>query len=385
MTNHPESTYYSPHFFAATLVSFWLTLCQANAQSRETAFGQLHTSGIPAKVDRFALSTKSKDSTVLYFWTQHGSALLSATLDSTGSVTSWAQHQLPTPVDDFMVVDFPFERKQVGVVIDKAEHLLSFYSNLSSDTLKPVSTMQLPITPGSIVFGDLNNDRRTDFIVFDRETPGAIPYFGIGNGRFRQGKALAPDNAIEGLKLVHLNNDSLLDIVFYDWVRSELHLLYGVGQGKFVDQANIAIDGEVRDFAVTPLIPNGNLDIILACRRPSKLEILQGDGLGDFKLNQRIGLKESLLSLAIADVNNNRYRDIVGLDGSSVLHAFLNSGDNTFEDRLDFVCGKESGQFALTALSQQGSIDALLLDKGQQKVIALLGAQHNMRLVDSVD
>jgi hypothetical protein len=385
VTNHSDPTYYSPHFFAATLVSFWLTLCQTNAQSRETSFGQIRTSAIPTRVDRFSLTTRVGKYSVLYCWAQHGTVLVSAVLDSTGSATRWEEHQLPSPVDEFMVADFPFEGKKVGVVIDKSERRLSFFNNLSTDTLKPVTTLQVPVTPGGVVFGDLNNDKRTDFVLFDRDTPGAIPYFGIGNEQFRQGKVFAPDNAIGGLRLVHLNNDGLLDIVFYDWVRSEIHLLYGVGQGKFLDQANIAIDGEVRDFAVTPLIPNGNLDIILACRRPSKLEILQGDDLGDFRLNQRIGLRESLLSLAIVDINNDGYKDIVGLDGSSVLHTFLNSGDNTFEDYTDFVVGKESGQFTTASLSLEGPVDAVLLDRGSQQLITLLGAHHNIWPADSVD
>ena len=385
VTNHSESTYCSPRFFAATLVSFWLTLCQTNAQSRETSFGQLRASAIPAKVDRFALSARPGEFPILYCWSQHSTALLSATLDSAGTASKWQMHELPTPVDDLMLVDFPFEEKKVGVVIDKADRRISFFSNLSADTLRPVSTMQVPVVPGGIVFGDLNNDRRTDFILFDRDTPGAIPYFGTGNEKFRQGQILAPDNAIGGLKLVHLNNDGLLDIVFFDWVRSEIHLLYGVGLGKFLDQSSIAVDGEVRDLAVTSLTPGGNLDIVLACRHPAKLEILQGDGLGDFRVNQRIGLRESFTSFAIADVNKDGYKDIVGLDGSSVLHAFLNSDENTFEDHADFVAGKESGEFVLTSLSPDGPVDALLLDKGPQQLITLLGAHHNTWPADSVD
>lgn len=322
---------------------------------------------------------------MLYCWSDRATTVTSATLDSIGTAIEWVDHYLGTPIDDFMVIDFPQEHKRVGVGVDRVGRSLSFYANLAADTLRPVSLIQLPILPGNVVFGDLNGDKRTDFLVFDRETPGAIPYFGTGNQKFKPGKLLAPDNAIGSLKLVHLNNDSLLDIVFYDWVRSELHFLYGVGQGKFLDQATSTIDGDVRDFVVTALTAQGNLDILLACRRPSKLEILEGNGLGDFKLSQRLNLREPFSSFTVSDVNGDGYNDIVGVDGSSVLHAFLNAGDNTFDEHLDFVGGKDVDQFALYVEGQRGLAGAVLLDKGAQQLVSFSNGQTGARVADSLD
>ena len=385
MINHSESAHYSSHFVAATLVSFWLTLCQTSAQSRETAFGQVHISAVPSKVEHFVLSTKAGERPVLYFWNDHGTNVTSASVDSTGTAVDWADHYLTTPIDDFMVVDFPLDRKRVGVGVDRVARSLSFFENLASDTLRAVSVVELPIVPGRVVFGDLNGDKRIDFLVFDRETPGAIPYFGLGNEKFKPGKILAPDNAIGNLKLVHLNNDSLLDIVFYDWVRSELHFLYGVGQGKFLDQASTVIEGDVRDFLVTPLTAHGNLDILLACRRPSKLEILQGNGLGDFTMSQRLSLREPFVSFTVGDVNGDGYKDIVGVDGSSVLHTFLNGGDDTFEEHLDFAGGKDVTDFALYEEGPGSLTGVFLLDKGTQQLVTMSNAQKGAHLADSVD
>jgi hypothetical protein len=309
----------------------------------------------------------------------------SATVDSTGTAAEWVNHYVATPIDDFMVVDFPLEHKRVGVGIDRVGRSLSFYANLAADTLRPVSLIQLAVVPGHIVFGDLNGDRRTDFLVFDRDVPGAIPFFGIGSEKFKQGKVLAPDNAIGSLKLVHLNNDNLLDIVLYDWVRSELHLLYGVGRGKFLDQASLTIDADVEDFTVSSLTPGGNLDILLSCRRPATLEILGGNGLGDFKMSQRINLKEPFTSFNVMDVNGDGYQDIVGIDTSSVLHAFLNAGDNTFDDHLDFVGGKDVGQFALYAGGQSGLTGALLLDRSTQQLVTFSNGQTGAPIADSLD
>jgi hypothetical protein len=382
--NQFESAHYSSHVVAATLVSFWLTLCQTNAQSRETAFGQVRITAVPAKVDRFALRAPSGEAPVLYCWAFHGMTITSSKLDSNGVPVRWEEHRLAAPVDDFVVVDFPFEHKLVGVGVDRVNRSLSFYTNLSTDTLTPASVLALPLAPTGIAFGDLNGDKKTDVIVYDRETPGAIPCLGLGNDKFRVGKTIAPDNAIGNLKLVHLNNDGLLDIVFYDWVRSELHFLYGVGQGKFLDQANIMIDGDVRDLAVTSLTEGENLDIVLACRRPAKLEILKGDGLGDFKLSQRISQRESFLTMRVEDINGDGNADIIGVDGSSAIHAYLNAGDDTFDEHLDFACGRDVTQFELYEDGGTGIMGATMLDRGNQHVVSFANGLRASLLRDSV-
>ena len=385
MIYRSEPSFYTTHFFAATLVSFWLTLCQTNAQSRETAFGQTHSISVPGKFDRFALSLGSGTSPRIYFWSPRGSTLSCATIDSAGTLSHWRSQSLSAPIDELMFVDFKPEHRRLCVGLDRVLGSVSFYSNMERDTIRPSTTVQLPESPGSIVFGDLNNDNKTDFLVLNREIPGVIPFFGLGNDKFREGKPFALDNAIGNLKLVHLNNDNLIDIVFYDWVRSELHLLYGVGQGKFFDQAAITVDGDVRDLEVTPLTYQGNVDIILSCSNPGRVEILEGNGMGEFKPGYRIALKEPFTSMAVDDVNGDGNMDIVGLDGASMLRVYLNGGDRTFDDRLDYAEGRGILRFDMFPTHDAGIMNALLLDKEGQRVVWLDNALRSMALEDSVD
>ena len=385
MIYRSDSSLYTSHFFAATLVSFWLSVCQANAQSRETAFGQTHAVSIPGKFDRFALSYRVSGAPMLWFWSDHASSVGSAAVDSTGTLVDWRTRTLLSPADEFMLVEFTPEHRRVGLGIDRAQHLLTFYDHLDADTLRASSTLRLPISPGRIVFGDLNNDNKTDFLVFDRESPGIVPLFGLGNDRFREGKPFALDNAVSDLKLVHLNNDNLVDIVFYDWVRSEVHLLYGVGQGKFLDQAAIRVDGIVNQLEATSLSEHGNVDLILSCSVPARVEILEGNGMGEFSQGYRIPLKVPLSSLFVADVNGDGSKDIIGLDGASMLRVFLNGGDNTFDDRLDFTGSRGISEMALFKTPEQGLPDAVLFDKDLERLVWLTNAVHESILGDSLD
>lgn len=366
-------------------MSFWLSVCQANAQSRETAFGQTHSVTVPGRFDRFALSYPGAGAPTLWFWSDHGSSISSVTVDSVGSLVYWRTQLVVTPVDEFMIVESVPEHKRVGVGLNRGQRLVTFYEQLDADTLRPASTIRLPITPTQIVFGDLNNDGKTDFLVFDRESPGIVPFFGLGNTRFREGKPLVPDNAISDLKLVHLNNDNLIDFVFYDWVRSEVHLLYGVGQGKFLDQATIRVDGAVRQLEATSFREHGSVDLILSCSSPARVEILEGDGMGDFKQGYRIELKEPLTSCFVTDVNGDGAKDVVGLDGASMLRVYLNGGDNTFDDRLDFTASRGIAEMALLRTTERGMPDVALFDKELERLVLLTSAAHQSELVDSLD
>jgi hypothetical protein len=383
--NRLESTLHSSHFCAATIVSFWLALCQAHAQSRETAFGLIRTSAVMDKSEQFTPSALPDGRSMFHFWSRRSPTVVSAIVDSTGSLQDWASHYMQVPFDEFLVVEFPSEHRSVGVAVDKLDRRISFITNLNADTLRAVSSVQVPVTPAKVVFGDLNNDNRTDFIVVDRESPGAFPFFGLGNEKFRQGKVIAEDNAIADVKLTHLNNDGILDLVCYDWIRSRIHLLYGVGQGKFLDQMSYQVAGEVRNLEVAPLGPDGNLDIVVAFSYPPKFEILRGDGLGDFKLSHTTPLRTPFVSFTVCDVNGDGYRDIVGLDGSSILHAFLNGGDGSFEDRLDFVGGRETVQFALTKGAGRGLPDAQLFERGAHAMVTFMNGQTPSRIAEPLD
>lgn len=385
MISRSESSSYTSHFFAATLVSFWLSVCQANAQSRETAFGQTHSVTVPGTFDRFALSYQVSGAPALWFWTGHARNVTSVTIDSSVNLAEWRTQSFSMSVDDFRIVEFVPEKKRVGVGLDRAQRLVTFYDHLEADTLKPSSTLQLQLAPTQVAFGDLNGDGRTDFVVFDRESPGLIPFFALGNYRFREGKPFAPDNALGDLKLVHLNNDNLIDIVFYDWVRSEIHLLYGIGQGKFLDQATIPVDGTVGQIEATALGEHGSVDLLLSCNNPPRVEILKGDGMGDFRQGYQILLKERLISLVVTDVNGDGAKDIVGLDDASMLRVYLNGGDNTFDDRLDFTVSRGTSEMAFLRTSERGRMQAMLFDKDVGKLVVLTNATDQAVFVDSLE
>jgi hypothetical protein len=380
-----DSYYRSSHIVAATVVSFWLTVYHSSAQSQETAFGEYRAISTPEKFERCALTHGPQGGTTFFFWNPPATELYSLGFDSACSSYSWKEHSVGGRLDDFLVADLAANQKSVGIIVNREEKRLSFVPNPFADTFRVVSTVNLHLSPTGIAVGDLNNDGRMDLLVYDHDNPGIVPFFGVGNAKFRKGLTIAPDNAVGDLALVQLNNDGLMDIVLYDWVKSELHLLYGLGRGTFLDQTTFPVQGELNKFAVTQLSTGGHLDFVLAFKDPPQLEIWKGDGLGDFRPETRIPLKEPLESFTLADVNGDGFKDLVALERPATLEVYFSAGEEPPPERIDFSAGSGPKIALLGDFNFDRLVDVAVLDREGQKLLLYFNAEQSSVLRDSLE
>jgi hypothetical protein len=380
-----DSHHRSSHIVAATVVSFWLTVHQSSAQYQETAFGEYRAIPTPEKFERCLFTHGPQRGAAFFFWNPAATEIFSLTFDSSCSQYTWKRHSIKGRLDDFVVTDLGGGERSVGIIVNKEERKLWVVRDPFADTLRAVSVLNVPVTPTGIAVGDLNHDGRTDLLVYDHDNPGIIPFLNIGNGRFRQGHTIAPDNAVGDLALVQLNNDGLLDIVLYDWVKSELHLLYGLGRATFLDQTTFPVEGELDKFSAAQLSPDEHLDFILAFKNPAHLEVWKGDGLGYFQPQARIPLKEPLRSLAFADVNRDGFTDVVALDRSATLEVYFNAGEVTPPERIDFSAGNGPRDVLVHDFNFDGLVDAAVLDREGQKLLLYFNAQQRSVLSDSLE
>ncbi len=165
-----------------------------------------------------------------------------------------------------------------------SDRTISVLLRFESDTVLPSRVIHVPFPPSRCIEADINNDGKSDLLVFDSKTPGIQPYIGDGRGNFRQGKTIAPENAVEALACAFFNNDNILDLIFYDWVKGELHVLYGVGRGRFIDQSTFPVQEDVGDITVVPAAPNRPVRLLLLLKKSPGLQTWEGNDFGDFKM-----------------------------------------------------------------------------------------------------
>ncbi|MGH2566962.1 MAG: FG-GAP repeat domain-containing protein, partial [Bacteroidota bacterium] len=283
-----------------------------------------------------------------------------------------------------MSADFTGDGMDEILLVHRGERRISIITNLTADTLRPLTVLHLPVEPTCVIVGDVNNDKRLDILVADRKNLGVIPFLGVGRGQFRQAAVIAPDSAVEDMLLLYLNNDMLLDLVFYDWVNSELHFSYGVGRGRFVDLTLLPVEGTVKKMYATKLGRNRFIDLVLLVDQPPELQIWEGDVTGDFHKRNTFSVAHPAAALDVADFNNDGWNDFIFLDRKDVLRVVLNSPDGNNPFWLEYATGRGARQVLAADVNSDGRMDAIVLQREPRQLLVYSNAAQEHVLRDSL-
>jgi hypothetical protein len=181
-----------------------------------------------------------------------------------------------------------------------------------------------------ILAADIDGDNNSDIIYTGRSKTGLFVAYGKQGGQFETPqKYLDVINA--ALDVNFVNHDTLLDIVAH--TSSETYVLINGGNRSFTVDS-FATAGPATRAAVRPNSPgassvslgfiNGDffLDLI-----QSPDQILLGDGTGAFPTT--VTLPFQFQAVALANLNGDRFADLIGAVGDSVLF-FVNDGTGHF-------------------------------------------------------
>ena len=203
--------------------------------------------------------------------------------------------------------------------------------------------------PANILWtGDLNGDRIPDLIVAQLSTNNSDPIalwvmLGRGTGAFSAPAAitaLLPYAAVFG----DFNNDGRTDIVLT--TGSSLYFLPGQGNGTFGTAQNISTLTNVELLTAGDFNGDGNLDIAAAVN-PNSLYVFEGKGDGSFKEELADSSFPLPTGLVTADLNNDGKLDLLswGFSGND-LTVYLGLGNGTFVPPTgSYYCVSGSGCF----------------------------------------
>lgn len=179
---------------------------------------------------------------------------------------------------------------------------------------------------------DLNEDRRLDFVaLFAQEHEQISAFLNEGQGGFRERvlfKAATPSFGLSGLRLVDLDRDGDTDILFTNGDNSDLPTMlprpyHGVqwlenrGALEFGWHNLLRCYGPY-DAVAADLNRDGHLDIVVAGMfndwsdpRRASLLWLENDGRQGFRPHGIARQPIHLISIAVADLNDDQWTDIV--------------------------------------------------------------------------
>ena len=341
-----------------------------SAQTSESTLGEVRFQSLPAQYDHSALIISHPVHPTLLLWSAQNPNVALATYDTSVSSFVCTQKYVHFLFDDVCAAETSFDKTSQLFFLNRHTKTVTVVTDYLSDTLRASATIHLPYSAAHILVGDVNNDGRPDVLVYDRNSPGILPFIATSKGSYVQGQPIAQDNPISAAALVQLNNDNLIDLVIYDWVKSELHILYGVGKGRFLDQSVFPVHGNIDQIIPASLFRHITPDLVLVSHKQSEIQLWEGNDFGDFNWKKKIVIDNQLIDVAVGDIDNNGLNDLAVTTSPSALQIIHNADEEPFTDVDVFAAGEEAASLHILPATADRSVQCVVLDKkGKQFII----------------
>ena len=258
----------------------------------------------------------------------------------------------------------------VIIVNSKSDSLLIFLGN-GNGTFERTLTYQLDVqsSPVGVAITDLNNDQWLDFVVVNQGTDSLGIFYGYNYTTFifHETYSTGDGSFTLALSVSDMNNDNHLDIVVANYNSSNIGILFGYGNGSFMTQRIYLTGYNSRPavMAVADLNKDGCSDIIIHNRGADSLNILLGDGDGNFEmtLDCAIWAGSSLSAILVGDVNNDDQLDVIVTDSiQCFVGVFLGFGNGSLSLLTTYSAGLNStpNSIALGDLNNDSYLDIVV-------------------------
>jgi hypothetical protein len=223
--------------------------------------------------------------------------------------------------------------------------------------------------PTSVVVGDFNNDNHPDVAATGIVFNGVLLLIGNVNGIFTKYDGfLTGNNSVpEQLCVGDLNNDNRTDIVTANQGSDSVGVLLGGGNVTFapVRTYSTGIGSGPSRLAIADVNNDNRLDIITANTNTDCVGVLLGYGNGSFAnvLTFSTAINSQPYAVAVGDVNNDKYQDILTANWySDSMSILFGDGNNTFSVPWIILIGYNSNPSSITLadFNSDGCLDVAI-------------------------
>ena len=230
----------------------------------------------------------------------------------------------------------------------------------------------------ALAVGDINNDGKVDIAYgASNDTSGARELrtaLGNGSGGFSEYQSYSELASLVDLSLNDINGDGNLDITSGS-ASAGVKIRLATSAGQFGSESSY---GSTSNAAFGDINHDGKIDFVSWSSGDTSLKFYLGAGNGTFSFSSSKSLSSNVVSLQIADLNNDGNQDVI--TSGTVL---IGAGDGSFQERG--LHGSSMGPMALGDFDNDGALDVAFSATSNQslyKVLATTTQTTNMERLD---
>jgi hypothetical protein len=224
--------------------------------------------------------------------------------------------------------------------------------------------------PSSLASGDVDGNGSPDLVI---ATDRLSVLLNDGHGSFgARHDYLIP--APDVVALADVNGDGAIDALAGS--NATVAVLINHGDGIFGAPMSFAVGGDLSDVATGDLNGDGGVDLAVAHDSlfvPSYVSVLLNDGNGAFGAKRDYQLVEGRGSVAIADMNGDGTRDVVGANAGGLRVSILyGTGGGSFLGPLAYSTGAAPVAVAVGDLDSDGRPDLVTANNEDVATVSVL-------------
>jgi hypothetical protein len=243
-------------------------------------------------------------------------------------------------------------------------------------------------SPRSIAIGDINGDGNPDLVVGNAASDSLAILIGDGEGGFAApvtaGSALVGNFPLS-VQVGDLDGDGADDVVFVNGLdpsdeatsqSPRVRTLFGKGDGGLEARTGAgpyAVDPDPRDLVLGDLNGDGRLDALTVHPGRKSVNHLLGRGAGKLFAGVAMRAGNSPNAVAMADINEDRFQDIVTTNEEDSVTVLLGRGGTTFSSLLIFPVGTRPAGGILADFNGDRRLEAVVANRDAGTVSVLRG------------
>lgn len=257
------------------------------------------------------------------------------------------------------------------VVANGAAQSVTVMLGSGDGQLGPPRAFAVPGTPFAVRMVDVNRDGKPEVVVPLNDTQQVAVLRVNADGSLQAPLTYAAGGHVQALVATDLNNDGWPDLAMATGNDGNLVTLQNNGAGGFGGLRTYVVGGRLPDLDAGDVNGDGNTDIVSFTNASALVYLSLGNGA--LQAPAGISFAAAIGGVRVADVNGDKYRDLIATQPSlNQVTVLLGGGNGAFGVPRSFATGPSPQLLQVVDVNGDGAPDIMTVNGGDGTLTPLL-------------